>query len=114
MSDSLRIKDLEFTTYIGVTDEERMEPQQLLLSIQWETDARSTAEHDEPTKLQDYEHIANALRALAQIPRRTIERLAEDVANLLLTQFGAPTVSVTVKKRPFPDAQSVVLTITRP
>ncbi|PIR48289.1 hypothetical protein COU80_04945 [Candidatus Peregrinibacteria bacterium CG10_big_fil_rev_8_21_14_0_10_55_24] len=114
MSDCLSIEDLEFTTCIGVTDEERKVPQQLLLSIQWETDARSTAKEDKPVEHQDYERIAVALRALARTPRHTIERLAQDVANLLLTDFKVPSVSVSVKKKALPDAKSVVLTLTRP
>ena len=51
------------------------------------------------------------IRALAKTERKTVEKLAEDIAAAVLR--SRPLSSVTVRKFPLPDAKGVSLTITR-
>jgi dihydroneopterin aldolase/D-erythro-7,8-dihydroneopterin triphosphate epimerase len=113
MSDTLEIIDLELRTRIGVPDSERETEQTVRVSVSMDTDTRAVAKDDDVTKETDYDALVRGIRSLATIERKTIERLAEDVAGFVLKQSNAPAVAVSVAKRPFPDAKEVRLTIRR-
>ena len=109
MEDTLRIKNLELWTHIGVTEEERTKEQRLLIDISLQIKV--------PNKdliSIDYEKVAKDIRALGGKERQTIERLATDVADMILKKYSLESVTVTVKKFPLPGIKHVSLTITRP
>ncbi len=112
--DRLSIAGLELWTCIGVPVSERAREQRILVDIECTLDSRASAEADEVQRSIDYFDLTQAVRALAQTERRTIERFAQDIADLALSQFKPESVTVTVKKFPFADADHVSLTITRP
>lgn len=114
MKDYLTITDLELWTNLGVSAEERRLEQRVLLSIELSLETQVAAKHDDIRQSVNYFDLAEDLRrTLAEKERKTIERLAEDVARLVLRKYKPAFVTVTVKKFALPGARSVNLTITR-
>ncbi len=111
---TITIADLELQTRIGLTEAERAKEQRVTVSLSFPVDAASVAQADDVTQGIDYAAVREAVRELAKAERKTIERLAEDVAATVLKRFHPRSVEVTVTKFPFPDAKAVHLRITRP
>lgn len=113
--DLLHIKDLEVWTHLGVPKAERAQEQQVLVSLTLSLDTKRAAKEDILTRVVNYEALSSDIRKLAaKGERRTIERLAKDIANLILKKYKPESVTVTVKKFPLPSAQEISITITRP
>ncbi|MDD5025841.1 MAG: dihydroneopterin aldolase [Candidatus Peribacteraceae bacterium] len=114
MPDFLIIENLELWLSLGVTQEERLREQRILLTVQWPIDSLTAATEDSTESSVDYERLAHALRSLQSRGFRTIERLAEEASSIALQQSNVTSVTVTVRKFPLPHARAVSLTITRP
>lgn len=114
MNDRITIHNLELWTHIGVPDEERTSEQRLLVTIILETDTKPAAEADALEKTIDYDVVAKDVQTLAKTERKTIEKLAEDIATTVVQKYQPTRVHVTVKKYILPNADEVSLTITRP
>lgn len=114
MNDCITIHNLELWTHIGVPDQERTQEQRLLVDVVMKLDTKASAKADDVSQSIDYEHVAKDIQLLAQTERKTIERLAEDIASLVLENYKPATVAVTVKKYILPNAEEVSLTIARP
>ena len=112
--DSIRINDLEVWTRIGVPDEERQAEQRLLVSVEVCVDTRAAAKEDDVRQSINYVDVTEDIRALAATERKTIERLAEDIAQMILRNDRAESVSVTVKKFAIPGTTHVSVSIRRP
>ncbi|NOS68100.1 MAG: dihydroneopterin aldolase [Candidatus Peribacteraceae bacterium] len=113
MSDLLTITDLELWTHIGVPKEERETEQRILVTVEMEIDAKAAAKSDDVKKSVNYSDVTNDLKELAKKERKTIERFAEDVAQMILKKYKTTAVTVTVKKFAIPGARHVTLTIIR-
>ena len=114
MADHLTITDLELWTHIGVPEEEREREQRLLVTIELLFDARPAAETDDVQKSVDYEKLAADVRACAKSERQTIERLAEDIARMILEKYHPGQCSITEKKYILPGVKEVSVSIRRP
>jgi dihydroneopterin aldolase len=112
--DSLTITDLELWTHIGVPDEERKTEQRIHVTIELLGDLFPVGKTDDVTKGIDYEILTNDVRTLANTERKTIERLAEDIAAMILKSYKPQSVKVSVFKQPLPGVRGVTATITRP
>lgn len=112
--DSLFVKDLELWTHIGVPKEERDSEQLLRVSVELFTDLSSVGRKDDLKKGIDYEAVVKDIRKLATTERKTIERLAEDIAAMILKKYKPFAVEVSVEKRPIPGMKSVSVTLGRP
>jgi FolB domain-containing protein len=112
--DSLSINDLELWTHIGVPEEERRIEQRVLVSIELSTDLSPVGKNDDVTKGIDYEKIVADVRELAQTERKTIERLAEDIAETVLLKYQSKSVKVSIQKNPLPGVRGACVTIERP
>lgn len=99
MNDRLLLR-LTLSTRIGVTAGERREPQEILVSLAMDSDLRAVAKADDPAAGVDYAELTEEIRGLAKTERKTIERLAEDIATHVLKRFPVSWVSVTVSKKP--------------
>lgn len=109
----ISIVDLEVHFHIGVTDEERARPQRLLLSVDMNHDFSTAAATDRITKTIDYFQVAQRILRLGDGRSwKLIEKLATDVANLVLNEFFPTSVTVTVKKFPIPQASYVAVSLT--
>jgi FolB domain-containing protein len=104
--DKVFIKNLRVRGIIGVNDWEREQPREILINVELFTDTRRAAETDDIADCVDYSQTAQKIRALVapQIAgaggagRFTVEALAEDIANLCLSQPRVQKVTVRVEK----------------
>jgi FolB domain-containing protein len=111
---TITITDLEVFFHVGVPDEERLKPQRLLLTIEMGHDFRAAAASDDIAATIDYFDVSQKVIALGTGRTwKLIEKLASDVADLVLTGYGPSTVTVTVKKFPLPQAKQVSVTLTK-
>src|SRR3989338_531918 len=113
MSDLLSIIDLELWTHIGVPKEEREAEQRLLVTVEMSLDAKADAKSDDVKKSINYFDVTNDLKKLALTERKTIERFAEDAAQMILKKYKQTGVTVTVKKFAVPGTAYVAMQITR-
>jgi 7,8-dihydroneopterin aldolase/epimerase/oxygenase len=114
MNDLLQIRDIELSLRIGVPDLERAKPQRILVDIGMPVDAKIAATSDSLDQTVDYAQVREDVLSLAKTEYKTIERLAEDAAELLLMRHPLlPSVDVEVRKFPFPDTSHVRLRIRR-
>ena len=111
----ITITDLEVRFHVGVPDEERAKPQRLLLTIEMEHDFRAATATDDIAATIDYFDVSQKILALGNGRSwKLIEKLADDVANLVLTGYHPAAVTVTIKKFPIPQAAQVSVSLTKP
>lgn len=110
----IKITDLEAMLHVGVTDEERATPQRILLTIEMEYDFASAAISDRLTKTIDYFAVAQRLLKFGEGRSwRLIEKLANDVADEVLSAFQPEATLVEVKKFPIPQARHVSVSLVK-
>jgi len=112
--DQITIKDLEVFYCVGVPDEERAQPQRLLLSIEMQLDFKNAAAADELVETIDYFAVSQRLLHFGEgVHWKLIETLAVDLAQTILDDYGPRSVTVEVKKFVIPKAAYVSTRITR-
>lgn len=111
--DAIRINGLEVQARIGVPDEEREQPQRLVLDIVLESDFRGLA--DDLARTTDYAAAAEWLRAeCGRRQVRLVETLAGDLAEGLLARFPLiDAVTLEVRKFILPATRDVTVRIRR-
>ncbi len=113
--DTISLHDLEVDCRVGVTEAERAQPQRLRISLELTTDFTAAARSDALGDTVDYQGVAEAvLRLASQGQWRLIEKLAADLAQMVLEEFKAARVTVEVKKYVIPQARHVAVRLTRP
>jgi FolB domain-containing protein len=104
----ISIIDLELNCHVGVMDEERAQPQRLLVSVVMEYDFSSAAVTDRITKTIDYYEVCQRLLKLPEGRNwRLIEKLCAEITDLVLNEYPATSVMVEVKKFVIPQARYV-------
>src|SRR5689334_12359303 len=99
MNDTIIISDLAVLYHVGVPTEERSKPQRLLLTIEIEKSFDSAAVSDDVKKTIDYYAVTQRLLGFGQGRNwKLIEKLATDIARMILDEFRAEAVSLEVKK----------------
>jgi dihydroneopterin aldolase len=112
--DTIRIVDLEVCFHVGVPDSERAQPQRLLISLDLHRDFREAALADDLSRTIDYYAVSRRILGLGKGRSwRLIERLAEDIAALVLAEFGPDEVRVEVKKFILPETRHVSVEVRR-
>ncbi len=112
--DTITIQDLEVRYHIGVPDEERVQSQRLLLTIVMEHDIRRAAAGDDLEHTINYYAVSQRLLKLGEARSwKLLETLVEEIAGIVLGEFGATAVSVEVKKFIIPEARHVAVSIRR-
>ncbi|EXI68463.1 MAG: Dihydroneopterin aldolase [Candidatus Accumulibacter adjunctus] len=97
--DIIFIDELRATTLIGIYPREQAMPQTVEISLQIGTSTASAGASDDIGDTIDYARVVERLRAeLAARHFNLLERLAEYVAALLLEDFGATWVRVSIAK----------------
>lgn len=110
----ITLVDLEVSMSVGVPAEERAKPQRLLLTINMEYDFSAAAAADDITGTIDYFAVAQRLLKFGEGRSwRLIEKLATDIADLVLAEFKPAAVTVEVKKFPIPQAKHVSVSLTK-
>jgi FolB domain-containing protein len=99
MNDSIHLFDVSLECRIGVTAEERRNPQQLRADITVEIDIRKAAASGDVAATIDYALILDLLRELAGEKEYVlIETLIEAMAARILERFAVPRVHILLKK----------------
>ena len=111
---TISIVDLEVFYRVGVPDVERARPQRLLLTVEMEFDFSAAAQSDALAETIDYFAVAQRLLNFGEGREwKLIEKLAADIADLILSEFKPQSVAVEVKKFPIPQARHVAVWVTR-
>ena len=113
--DRIVIQNLRVRAILGILERERLEPQEVRVSVTAFTLPRPVEAPDEISGCVDYAELADAIRLLVEAARRfTVEALAEDIARLCLSRAGVRKVTVRVEKpEAIPWADSVGVEIER-
>ena len=110
----ISIVDLEVFYRVGVPDAERAQPQRLLLTVELESDFSAAAKSDSIADTIDYFAVTQRLLKFGEGREwKLIEKLAGDIADLILAEFKPPAVTVEVKKFIISQARHVAISLTR-
>ena len=110
----ISIVDLEVFYRVGVPDAERARPQRLLLTVEMEFDFSKAAKSDAITDTIDYFAVSQKLLKFGEGRSwKLIEKLASDIADVILAGFKPQSVTVEVKKFPVPQAKHVSVKLAR-
>jgi dihydroneopterin aldolase len=97
--DIIFIEDLRISTLIGIYPREKVMPQTVEMSLQIGTSIASAGDSDDIGDTINYATVVERLRAeLGAQHFNLLEKLAEYVADLLLKEFGARWVRVSIAK----------------
>ncbi len=97
--DSILILDLPVRCRIGVPAEERANPQELHLDVEMECDLHPSGAADDFSQTIDYAAVTKRiLQVAAKRERQLIEALAEELAAVILADFPADAVRLTLRK----------------
>lgn len=113
-TDRICINGLRINCHVGVPDEERAQPQELLVSVVMFPQQSEESLNDEIERTIDYYAVSLRLEEVAcGKPRKLIETLAEDLAACVLDEFEVSAVSVEVEKFILPNTRSVAVSVHR-
>ena len=97
--DIIFIDDLRVSTLIGIYPRERTVPQTVEISLQIGTSSAGAGASDEIGDTIDYAVVVDRLRNVVEHQQfNLLEKLAETIAGLLLDEFGAKWVRVSIAK----------------
>lgn len=112
--DWIEIEDLEVCFRVGVPDEERATPQDLLICVRMGHDFGLAARTDDLHATIDYFAVSRRVIAFGDGRSwKLIEKLAVELAEMVLSEFGARSATVKVKKFILPEARWVAVEATR-
>ncbi len=110
----ISIVDLEVGCCVGVGEEERGKPQRLLLTLELQADFTEAAATDDLAHTIDYFAVAQRLKHFCAAGSwKLIEKLAADIADLVISEFRPGRVFVEVKKFIVPEARHVSVSLTK-
>ena len=114
MADALIIQDVAVACRIGVSEEERAEPQTIWIDLELAIDAAAAAARDDVRSTIDYARLVGAITQLVQAASyHLLETVAEEVASLVLKEFDTPWVRVRVRKKALPGIEFAAVEIER-
>ena len=97
--DTIFLHEVKVETKLGVPEWERMTPQTVVLDLEIAMPHSRSCQTDAIEDTIDYGAVVARIRQLlAEKSFRLVEALAEQVAQLVLNEFGAPWVKVRVAK----------------
>jgi dihydroneopterin aldolase len=113
--DVIFIREFRFETLIGIHDWERKVPQTIELNIEIALASTKAAESNDIRDTIDYGEVIRRIREVCNESHfPLLESLAERIATLILNDFGAPRVKLSVAKIAlFPGVKQVGVTIER-
>ncbi|NTJ37871.1 bifunctional dihydroneopterin aldolase/7,8-dihydroneopterin epimerase [Vibrio vulnificus] len=113
--DKVFIEQLEVITTIGVYDWEQQIKQKLALDIEMAHDNRPAGKSDDVADALDYAQVSEAVLNHIESGRfLLVERVAEEVAELIMTQFSVPWIRIRLAKPgAVPQARAVGVVIER-
>lgn len=110
----ISIVDLEMYCCVGVTEQERATPQRVLVTVDMNFDFTSAAMSDRIEKTINYQAVTERLLGLCKGRSwKLIEKLAANIADIILVDFKPQEITVEVKKFTIPQARYVSVSLTR-
>ena len=113
--DRIIVKDLLLRGIIGINDDERVNKQDILINLVMYADTRPAAASDDIADAVNYRTITK--RIIQHVENSSdflVEKLVEDIARIVVTDYGVEKVTVRVEKPgAVRFAQSVGVEITR-
>lgn len=108
MSDRILISGLRVETRVGWTDEERAQPQFVLVDLDVETDVTRSSRSDDLGDTVDYATLISRVAVYVGAQEaRLLERLAADIADMVSAMDGVKSVTVEIAKEVVPVEQEV-------
>jgi FolB domain-containing protein len=113
--DRIEIKDLLLRTIVGIKPDEREKKQDVLLNLTLMTDVRPVGLSDDIDQAVNYRTVTKAVIDLVERAGfHTVEKLATEVARLILTRFDIAAATIRIEKPgALRFARSVGVSITR-
>ncbi|RQW62910.1 bifunctional dihydroneopterin aldolase/7,8-dihydroneopterin epimerase [Vibrio viridaestus] len=97
--DKVFIEQLTVITTIGVYDWEQQIKQKLVLDIEMAHDNRPAGKSDDVKDALDYSQVSEAIiNHIEQGRFLLVERVAEEVAELVISQFSVPWIKIRLYK----------------
>jgi len=97
--DTIFLRDLRIRTIVGIWEWERRMPQVVSLDLDMATDIRKAAGSDHIDDTLDYKAVTRRIKSFVADSRfNLIETMAEQIAGIIVTEFGVPWVRVAVHK----------------
>lgn len=114
--DKVFIKGLEVEGIIGIFQWEREVKQVISVDIEMEFDNKKAAKSDDIKDALDYKKVGKRITAFVEKSKyKLVERLAEQIAKLVLKEFPVSSVIISVMKPgAMRGSESVGIRITRP
>lgn len=110
----ISIVDLEVFYHVGLSDEERAKPQRLLITVDMRHDLASAAQTDRIDRTIDYFEVCQELLKFGEGRSwKLIEKVASNIAELILHRFKPREVAIEVKKFIIPQARYVSVSLTK-
>lgn len=110
----ITIVDLEVCYSVGVTDEERAQPQRLLVTVDMNLDFSSASISDRVEKTINYQEVADELLRFGEKRNwKLLEKLVANLADFILAKFKPQSVAVEVKKFTIPKARYVSVSLSQ-
>jgi dihydroneopterin aldolase len=98
--DIIFLGGLEATTIIGIYDWERETKQTLVFDIEMAFDIKKAAETDDIQYTLDYKMVSERVVSFVeQSEFYLVEKLIEEVAQVILAEFNTPWVKIYLNKR---------------
>lgn len=106
--DSIIVRDLRVKAHVGVTEEERAEPQLLLISMELYTDLRRAGMSDDLNDTVDYGRVTAEIEDLVTSSETALlESLGEKIAGHIAAMPGINGVTVEIAKDAPPVEQEL-------
>ena len=97
--DTIFIRELRMSAWVGVNPHEKMAPQTIELNIELGVPGETVFQTGRVRDTIDYGAVAQRVRRLLAEERfGLVERLADRVAHIILDEFNAPWAKVSVAK----------------
>ena len=113
--DRIEIKDLLVRGIVGLNENERRKRQDILVNLELVTDIRAAASGDNIEGACNYRSVSKSIIQMVEASSYfTVEKLATEIAHLVLEEHPVEEVTVSVEKPgALRFARSVGVTITR-
>lgn len=110
----ITIIDLEVHYCIGVTDQERAQPQRLLLSIDLTYDFSAAAVSDRVEKTINYQSVVDDLLKFGEGRAwKLLEKLVTNIIDHIMAKYRPQAVLVEAKKFAIPQARYVAVSLSK-
>ena len=98
--DIIFLGGLEIETIIGIYEWERITKQKVILDIEMAFDISKAAETDDIAHTLDYKTVSKRIISFVEASEfYLVEKLIEEIANIIRTEFGVPWVQITLNKK---------------